>query len=185
MMRAGRSCNSCAISASASAWPFTPPRADTTESVTGAYGFQSKPQYYTRGRQIRIDGKRVVWRSWHDPALTEIQKEHLRLCAKFGAERIHCDGPSWRYWEWDFNPHALSQFNAWLAERVPSARLVELGVGDPANFDLKAYLRGHKDGKTAPPKFKELWEDFRLETLLSFNRNVIRWTHEIVGPGVE
>ena len=158
---------------------------DKTEHITGAFGFEAKPQYYTRGRQIRINGKMVDWRSWHDPACAEIQKEWLRLCAKLGAERIHCDGPSWKYQEWDFNPHALTQFNDYLATRVPVASLSQLGVGDPSNFDLKAYIRGQKDGKTVPPKFKSLWDSFRLESLLAFNSNVIRWTHEIVGPGVE
>jgi len=32
---------------------------DKTEHVTGAVGFDAKPQYYSRGRQIQINGKMV------------------------------------------------------------------------------------------------------------------------------
>jgi hypothetical protein len=163
----------------------THPR-DTTEHHSGPVGFPARPQYYTKGRVLDIDGRVLDGRSsMHDPATAELTKDNLRLCAKFGAERIQRDEPTWSYRDWDFNLHALSQFNAWLAARVPAPTLADLGVDDPARFDLKAYIRGQQDGKTVPPEFKTLWEDFRRETLLAWYQDLRRWTAEIVGPDVE
>lgn len=164
---------------------ITHPR-DTTEHHSGPVGFSARPQYYTKGRVLDIDGKVLDGRSsMHDPATAELMKENLRLCAKFGAERVQRDEPEWSYRDWDFNPHALSQFNAWLDARVPAPTLAELGVDNPARFDLKAYIRSHEDGKTVPTELKKLWEDFRRETLLAWYRDLRRWTAEIAGPGVE
>lgn len=159
---------------------------DTTERIPSPFGFGSKPQYYAKGRVLDIDGRVIDGRSSvHDPDTAEIQKKWLRLCAKFGAERIHRDELEPFDARWDFSPHALSRFNAWLAARVPSATLAQLGVGDPANFDLKAYLRGQKDGKTVPSEFKRLWENFSKEAQLAFYHDLRRWAQEIVGPDVE
>ena len=161
---------------------------DTTERIPTPFGQAAKPQYYVKGRMLDIDGNVAPWApiSVHDPDAAEVQKKWLRLCAKFGAERIHRDGlEPFSGSQWDFNPHALSRFNAWLAAQVPSATLAQLGVGDPENFDLKAYIRGQKDGKTVPPEFKRLWENFSKEAQLAFYHDLRRWSKEIVGPDVE
>jgi len=164
---------------------LTHPR-DTTEKKTGPVGFAARPQYYTQGRILDIDGKVLDGRSsMHDPATAEVVKRWLRMLGQFKPERLHRDEPEWGYREWDFNPHALSQFNDYLAARVPAKTLEQVGVGDPATFDLKAYVRTHGDGKTVPPEFKKLWEDFRLETLLAWYQKQREWTAELVGPGVE
>jgi len=164
---------------------ITHPR-DTTEHHTGPVGFAARPQYYTKGRVLDMDGRVLDGRSsMHDPATAELMKENLRLCAKFGAERIHRDEPDWNYREWDFNPHALSQFNDYLAARVPSETLERVGVGDPARFDLKAYVRSHAKDKKVPLELKKLWEDFRLETLLAWYQKQREWTAELVGPDIE
>lgn len=164
---------------------LTHPR-DSTEKKTGPVGFAARPQYYTEGRVLDLDGKVLDGRSsMHDPATEEVVKRWLRVLAQFKPQRLHRDEPEWNYREWDFNPHALSQFSDYLAARVPAETLERVGIGDPATFDLKAYVRSHGDGKAAPPELKKLWEDFRLETLLAWYQKQREWTAELVGQNIE
>ncbi len=158
---------------------------DTTARVTGAMGFAARPDLYTRGRILDIDGKVIDGRgSMHDPAFAEVTKLWLRFFASFRPKAIQRDEPGWDYANWDFNPYALSQFNDYLATRVSPETRQRLAVSEPARFDLKAYIRGHQDGKSVPADFKKLWEEFRLETLLAWYRNLRTWTVDLVGPEV-
>ncbi|MEX1117647.1 MAG: hypothetical protein WEB60_02525, partial [Terrimicrobiaceae bacterium] len=159
---------------------------DTTAKITGPRGFQAKPEYYTIGRMLDIEGKVSPGiGSFHDPAFHELEKKWFRLLGKLGAQRIHKDDADWKYKDWDFNPHALAQFNEYLAANVPSQTRKTLGVGDPATFDLKAYLQSHSKEKPVPAEFKKLWEDFRLKALLAHYAKHREWAAELIGPGVE
>jgi hypothetical protein len=158
---------------------------DGTEHVGSPHGFNARPQYYTQGRMLNEQGEVVEgWGSMHDPLYEEVVKRWLRLCGQYGTQRLHRDGPEWNYQDWDFNPHALRQFNDYLTARVPAEALARLDVGEPSAFDLKAYLQRHTR-RSVPPEFRKLWEDFRRETLLAWYQKLREWTAEIVGPGIE
>lgn len=159
---------------------------DTTEYRPSPLGFAGRPGAYTEGRVLNIDGEILDGRgSMHDPAFREVTRRWLRLMGEFGADRIHRDEPGWQYSQWDFNPHALSQFNAYLAGRVPAETLDRLDIGDPMSFDLKDYIRNRPPAGSAPAEFRRIWEEFRLETLLAWYDDLREWTRELVGPDVE
>ena len=159
---------------------------DKTELKKGPHGFKAKPEYYTIGRALDIEGKIVEdgLGSFHDPAYNEVERNWFRLLAKFGAQRIHKDDADWKYKDWDFNPYALAQFNDYLATCSPQA-LQALQIGSPKSFDLKAYIRSHNDGKTVPKELKRLWEDFRLKALRSHYEQQRKWAAEFIGPNIE
>ena len=159
---------------------------DKTELKKGPKGFKAKPEYYTIGRALDIEGKIVEdgLGSFHDPAYNEVERNWFRLLGKFGAQRIHKDDADWKYKDWDFNPHALAQFNDYLATCSPQA-LQALQIGTPKSFDLKGYIRSHNDGKTVPKELKRLWEDFRIKALRSHYELQRKWAAELIGPNIE
>jgi hypothetical protein len=160
---------------------------DTPEDKKGPVGFKAKPEYYTEGRALDIDGNQVEHGlgSLHDPAFEEVEKRWFRLFGQLGAKRIHKDDADWKYRDWDFNPHALTQFNAYLAASVPPETRETLGIGDPATFDLKTYVQNYTKENPIPPEFQKLWEDFRLETLMNRYKKQRQWAEEFMGPGIE
>jgi hypothetical protein len=164
---------------------LTHPR-DTTARITGAVGFGARPYLYTLGRILDINGNVLDGRSsMHDPATEQVVKTWLQMFAQFKPVSIQRDEPDWGYTSWDFNPYALSQFNEYLATRVPQTTLDTLQITSPTTFDLKAYIGAHNNGASVPSAFKTLWQNFRQETLVSFFAKMKLWTKDLVGPDVE
>ena len=67
---------------------LTHPR-DSTEKKTGPVGFAARPEYYTQGRILGIDGQVLDGRSsMHDPATAELVKRWLRMLATVQAGAV-------------------------------------------------------------------------------------------------
>lgn len=131
------------------------------------------------GRIQDLDGRLVcapwmrawngVWGCANSPDYARIFLDHAKRCVDAGADSLQVDDPAMNgaavRWGACYCPHCLAAFRRHLAS-LKRPELTALGVGDPAAFDYKAYLKA--GGRS--PKLQSLFRRFQQEATRSFFR---------------